>query len=233
MRPIFKGLLISLTLLCPRISADGSSPLRVSFTKIESRASAADTVIGTVHSFDGRMVIAVTSPIIQYMLIDSAKTLIYNKDERTAIQLQQKGRLFLPFFHTFIGFFGGDQAIPVMDFKIRGSRKSGDTLVTTWAPKDKKTGFKGRIETVYWKDRPVQTRSLDNRGRELSRMEFSNDSLVNGRHVPFGIVTFTPNGAGMQREEVTFRDLAIGEPVPDSIKTMTIPAGIPVTVLEW
>jgi hypothetical protein len=210
-----------------------ASPLQVSFTKIESRVSSTDTVKGTIHSFDDRMVISIVYPIIQFMLIDSLTTFIYNKEERAAVQIQRKNRSILPFFHTFIGFFGGEQAIPVMHFKIDQSFKKGDTLITCWMARDKKTGFKGKIETAYWKDRPVSTSSIDKKGRVLSRMEFSSDTMVNGKHVPLRIVTRTIQGSDTLCEDVSFGNLLIGTPVPDSIRKITIPPGIPVKVLEW
>jgi hypothetical protein len=210
-----------------------SSSLQVSFTKIESRISSIDTVTGTIHSFDGRMVIAIVYPITQFMLIDSLTTLIYNKEERAVVQIKRKSRSILPFFHTFIGFFRGAQAIPAMYFKIDQSSQKGDTLITCWVAKDKKNGFKGKIETAYWKDRPVSTSSIDKKGRVLSRMVFSNDTMVTGKHVPFHIVTYTMQGADTLCEDVSFSNLQIGTPVPDSIRKITIPPDIPVKMLEW
>jgi hypothetical protein len=216
------------------VHSEGSNiPLSVDFTKILNRNNIHDTVTGTIYSFDNRMVISITHPINQYMLIDSLTTFIYNIDERSATQLQRKNPTFLPFFQTFAGFFGGDQAKPVTFFKIDNSRKTGDSLITTWVPKDKKTGFNGRIEMVYWNDRPLRTRSIDKKGRVLLRMEFSNDSLVRGRHVPFKILTRTVSGTDTLREEVAFRNLYLGMPPPDSIKTLRIPHDVPVKVLEW
>jgi hypothetical protein len=215
------------------VRAAALSPLQVSFTKIETRVSSIDTVKGTIYSFDGRMVIAIVYPITQFMLIDSLTTLIYNKEERVAVQIQRKSRSILPFFHTFIGFFSGEQAIPVMYFKIDQSFKKGDTLITCWVAKDKKSGFKGKIETAYWKDRPISTSSIDKKGRVLSRMVFSNDTMVSGKHVPLRIVTRTMQGADTLCEDVSFSNLQIGTPVPDSIRKITIPSDIPVKVLEW
>jgi hypothetical protein len=225
---------LCITILVWMVHSEGLFiPLSVDFTKILNRDRGHDTVTGKIHSFENRMVISVTHPINQYMFIDSLSTFIYNIEERSAIQLQRKSRSFLPFFQTYVGFFGDGQAIPVMFFKIDKSRKSGDSLVMTWVPKDKKTGFNGRIETVHWKDRPLSTCSIDKKGRILTRMEFSNDSLLNGRHVPFRMLTYTISGTDTLREEVLFRNLHIGMPPPDSIKIMRIPSDVSVKVLQW
>ena len=216
------------------VNSEGSDiSLRVDFAKILNRNNIHDTVTGTIYSFDNRMVISITHPITQFMLIDSLTTLIYNKEERAVVQIKRKSRSILPFFHTFIGFFRGEQAIPVMYFKIDQSSQKGDTLITCWVAKDKKNGFKGKIETAYWKDRPVSTSSIDKKGRVLSRMVFSNDTMVTGKHVPFRIVTHTMQGADTLCEDVLFSNLQIGTPVPDSIRNIAIPPDVPVKVLEW
>lgn len=230
------ALLITIT-LCVFLSAfpfsKPSSAIQVSFTKIESRVSSIDTVKGTIHSFDNRMVIVAAYPITQFMFIDSLTTLIYNKEERTAVQIRRKSRSILPFFHTFIGFLSGEQGIPVIQCKINQSSKRGDTLITNWVARDKKTGFKGKIETAYWKDRPLSTSFIDKKGRMLSQMVFSNNTMVNGRNVPLRIVTKTLQGADTLHEDVSFSSLLIGMPVPDSIKKIAIPPDIPIKVLEW
>ena len=234
--PIKETLIIAI-ILCVVSSAfpfsKPSSTVQVSFTKIESRVSSIDTVKGIIHSFDGRVVIAAAYPICQVMLIDSLTTLIYNKEERTAVQIRRNVRSVLPFYQTFIGFLCGEPAVPVMQCKIDRSSKRGDTLITSWVARDKKTGFEGKIETAYWKDRPVSASSIDKKGRVLSHMVFSNDTMVNGKHMPLRIVTRTLQGADTFCEDVSFSSLLIGMPVPDSIKNIAIPPDIPVKVLEW
>jgi hypothetical protein len=210
-----------------------NSTLRVDFTKIESRNRNIDTVKGSIYSFENRIVVSISSPITQIMIIDSFTTLIYNPGEHSGVQIRRKAPSFLPFFQTFIGFFKGDQAIPAMYFRIAQSSKKGDTLFTSWVPADKKSGFKGRLETAYWKDRPVRTSSIDNKGRLLSRMLFSRDTLVNNKHVPLQIVTLTVQGSDTLQEKVTFGNLLINDPVPDSIRRFIVPSDVSIKVLEW
>jgi hypothetical protein len=205
----------------------------VDFTKIEMKHSRSDTVHGAIYSFEGRKVVKIGFPIVQYILIDSFSTLIYNPGERAGVQIRRKNITFLPFFQTFIGFFQGDKAFPLMHLRISASTINKDTLRTRWVPEDKSSRFHGFFEMVYCNDVPISVGTYDKKEKLLSQMLFSCDTIIAHHHVPLRIKTVTINNADTMLEDVTFHGVKIRDTVPGDVRDFKMPADVPVRVVEW
>jgi hypothetical protein len=206
--------------------------LTADFVKVERQKEINDTVRGTLYYFSGRMVITIHSPITQYMLIDSMQTLIYNPSEHAGIKINHKAGAFLPFFHTFAGFFKGNQVVPQVNFKVKESVKKGDSLYSQWIPRDYTTAFKGRFETVYCNDRPVRATTYDKKGAVIGLMTFDQDTLINGTDIPLTIATLTPSRSGPVSESVKFRNVLLNKAIPFAIENFKIPSDVQVKELE-
>lgn len=192
-----------------------------------------DTVLGALYYTGGHMVIVVRLPIKQYMVIDSLQTIIYNPSEHTGIRITRKTSAFLPFFNTFIGFFKGEQFVPQVNFKIKTSAKKNDSLFTEWVPDAGKTDFRGKFETVFYRDKPVRATTSDKKGNLLYQMSFGHDTLIDGAHIPLEISTRTPTPSGSIQEDVEFRNVSINKPIPSEVTNFKIPPDVPIKVLEW
>lgn len=202
-------------------------------TKTKSGMSGVESVKGNLYGFENRMVIKVTSPIIQYLIIDSGTTVIYNSGERSAFRLLSTNPAVFPFFATFIGFFKGDQMVPQVNFRIHSSVKRGDSLYTLWVPGGDKNTFRGEFETVYCNDNPVRVTTSDKKGKLLYQMTFGHDSLIDGARVPLRISTLTPVRSDSLLEEVEFSRVSVNKPIPDDITHFKIPPDVPIKVLKW
>jgi hypothetical protein len=227
--------LVTLSALCVSFVVNGENEnvLRVDFSKINAGGRRSDTVVGTFYSINGRMVIKVSSPITQFMLVDSLCTLIYNPLEQTGVQIRRKNRAFLPCFHAFMGFFSRVTAVPGLNFHIKGTQKRNDSLYTQWVPDDRKSSFNGRIETVHYKDTPVRTSTYDGKSRLMYEMLYSHDTLIDGHHIPMHIATVEVWKNNTVREDVFFSKLAVGKTIPSEILHFKIPSEIPIKVIEW
>jgi hypothetical protein len=207
--------------------------LTADFTKIKKSESTGDTVKGSAHWFENRLVIKVTAPIAQYMVIDSLQTIIYNPSENTGIRMIRKTRDFLPFFNTFSGFFKGEQVAPQVNFKIKTSVRKNDSLYTEWVPDGGKTSFRGKFEAVFYNDKPVRATTYDKKGALLYQMSFGHDTLINGTHVPLRIRARTPARSGSILEDVEFSNVSVNKPIPGEIAKFKIPPEASIKVMEW
>ena len=216
----------------PAEGGQAHGTLNVDFTKVKSSKSGYDTINGNLHWFENRMVIKVTAPIVQFMSIDSLQTIIYNPMEQKGIRINRKTAAFLPFFNTFIGFFKGEQVVPQANFTIRASVKKNDSLYTEWGPDGNAASFRGKFETVFYRDKPIRATTYDKKGNLLYRMSFGHDTLIDGAHIPLRISTQTQVPSGSMFEDVEFRNISINQPIPSEITNFKIPAGVPIKVLE-
>jgi hypothetical protein len=179
------------------------------------------------------MVIKVTAPIAQFMIIDSSSTLIYNCGERSAIQFRSNSSAAMPLFQVFFKLYQGNQLLPPSPFKQGTTQKSGDTLHSTWILETKKKTSPVRFESVYYKDEPVMEGLYDAKGMCISLLQFSKDTLINGRHVPLRISSSVPQGSLMLIETVSICHLLTNANVPEEILHFKLPPEIPVKVIEW
>jgi hypothetical protein len=216
---------------CAVYSAD-SKAFALGFTKIAIDKSRHDTVSGTIFSFGTRTLIKVYSPRNQFMQIDSNVTLIYNPDEHLAMRIRQNNPALIPFFQVFRLFLQGDQLPALASCDLGNSVKRGDTLRADWIPNGKKTAFRGKISTVYFKDRPLSVDTYDKKGDCLYTMRFFQDSLIGGHHVPLRIVTKALLGSDSLTEDVSLRIDSLHRPIPEEIIGFKVPPEIPVKDLK-
>ncbi|MBN2189165.1 MAG: hypothetical protein JW699_06910 [Chitinispirillaceae bacterium] len=216
------------------VSGESDEIIQVEFAKIKVEKGRSDSVEGTIYSFESRLLIKIDRPIDQRMVVDSLSTLIYNPSEQACVQIRRKSRAFLPVFSSFFDFLNAaGRIVPEQHFTIKGTVKRGDSLYTHWAPDHKRTSFRGRIETVYYRDKPVSVSTFDGKSRVLSLMLFSRDTLIKGFHLPMEITTCEIQKRDTVREKVSFRNLSMGGALPDSIRCFRIPPEVPCEVIEW
>jgi hypothetical protein len=209
------------------------NPLIADFCKISMTRVPCDTVRGTIFSNGARTLIKVYSPRKQFMQIDSTTTFIYNPGERSAIKMHRSNPALLPFFELFRMCLHGGQFPPLASCTMGKTIKGGDSLCTDWIPDGKKTSMRGRISTLYFKDRLVDISSYDKKGALLYQAQFSRDSLINGLHVPLRIVSKVLQKSDTLIEEVSFQNVRIDIPIPPDSLSIIVPPGVRIEVLKW
>lgn len=218
------------------LSVAGAAPnrsLSVDFIRTKALKNNTETVTGTLYQSGDRIIINVTAPVAQFVVIDSASTLIYNPGERSAIQFHRRNTVVMPLFQTFLGFLQNDQIAPPPGFIMGTSERQGDSLRIRWVPEPRKTSLHGRFETIYCKDKPVRAGMYDKRGNLIYSQRFSRDLLVHGHHVPLLISSQTLQDSDTLNETVLFSNFAAEEVVPDEILRFKIPADVPIKDIEW
>lgn len=205
----------------------------VDFVKIARSGSALDTVKGSIFAAKLQIMVKVHSPRIQFMKIDSNSMLIYNPDERTALQMPRNNPVSLPFFQVLMTFLEGNTFPFQITCKAGAAVKKGDSLFIDWIPDGKKASFPGRFKTVYFQDRPAKIEAFEKKGKLLYRMEFSNDTLILGKNIPLQVITKSFQGRDTVYESVKFKNIAVDKPFPDEILNFKLPAEVPIKVIEW
>jgi hypothetical protein len=232
----FKIFYLAITIIgCsgPTVSGGQVGSIAVDFIKTSGYNTITDTAQGTIYNFDGRLIIKVISPLSQYMIIDSLETIVYYPNERKVLIIRRTVRSFIPLFQTFVGFFRNDNPIPVLNFRISESQRKGDSLITRWTPRDKKVKFSGNLEMIYWRDMPVSTTSYDRKGRIVAQMLYSQDTTINGRHVPLHISSRLIQGKDALIETMSFRSLALDADIPPEVRGFKVPDDINPEVVQW
>jgi len=232
------GIVLPCILICVALAVGETEQtnemLSADFIKTKNTGSAVDTIKGTLFHLNNRIIIKVTKPILQFMVIDSTTTLIYNVNEQAAFEMRSRSPAVLPFFQLFIGLFQNNRITLPPEFRMETSTVKNDTLFTSWVPNPKIRRFQGRFETAYYKDRPVIARINDKKGTILSEIRFSHDTLISGRPVPLRMhSTMIQPGGGTLYENIEFCRLAADKNIPAEISGFKIPSHIPVKVLEW
>lgn len=209
------------------------STLSVEFRREYTGHGREEVTIGSIYlKTEGTVIIRVTSPVNQWMVIDKNKMLIYYPDEKQAFQIKSENPFSLPFLQSFLSVVKKDYGLSELGYTLENYSKRGDTLFSYWSPPQKAERILGniRIGVVDGKLALTEIKKPDN--TLTSRSLYKNHITYKSFHFPLEIETVHYIDRDSVIERVIYNNPEFNTPIPDSIVNFKIPEGIELIEME-
>ncbi|MCX6137465.1 MAG: hypothetical protein NTV54_08235 [Ignavibacteriales bacterium] len=194
-----------------------------------------DVSKGTIfyRQSDAELVVRVTYPISQVMVIVGKTLLLYYPDQKSALEIKSSIPLSLPFVATMVAPYRANYGLTEMGFQLSKTERRGDTLASMWNAPAKGQGVVGNFKLVEFKRRLVLAESFKPDGQIATKALFSNYRKIGNSNIALEVVTTGFKANGIEIEKLNFQDPHFNEPIPDSIMNFHIPPGTPVKHVQW
>lgn len=207
----------------------------VQFTRTITENANKDIVKGNIYfqSQDNKVILKITEPLIQWMVIEGNAMLIYYPVEQKAFRFTSKNPLSLPFFEAFLGVMQDDFGLSTAGFKLARNEIKGDTLLTFWEPPKETTKVLGNTIIGLIKDKLVFVEIQNSRGKKIAKTTYSNHIQFGQSFFPLEIVTKKFHHVIPTTEKVTYTNPQFNIPLPYEILSFKIPADIEIKESQW
>lgn len=208
--------------------------MAVEYTRAITEGRTAEVVKGKLfYQEPKRIVIKVTDPINQWMVLEDNKMLIYYPNEQKAFRFSSKPPFSLPIFQAFVGSIKNDLGLSGAGFKLVRHEVIGDTLLTYWAPPDKIKKIMGNTTVGQIKDVFSFIEVHNAKGEKLAKTTFNNHLKYNDTYFPMEITSISYQEKDSIIEKVTYSNPQFNVPLPQNITNFTLPTNVKIKEVEW
>ncbi len=192
-----------------------------------------DNVEGIMYFIGGEnILIKVTKPINQIILINNFTNTFYYPDEKNAVMIIYSKPVVSRTKMQFDLFGKEDMGFSDIGYKIEKSYKSNDILISIWTPPEKFKKQLGKVELGMKKNKIVLNKTYSPDGKLISIAEFDNFYYINKINIP-GKIKTTIFDKKVKEEEVTYIDPKINIELPAEIKNFKLPENTKIKETEW
>lgn len=230
--------LILLFMLCPfggdLVYGQIARSMSVEFTQITIKGASREAVKGNIYyQAPKRVVLKVTEPVYQWMVLERNTMLIYYPNEQKAFRFSSENPFSLPFFQAFVGVLKDDFGLSEAGFTLARNEMKEDTLLTYWKPPKQAKNILGNTMIGLARDRLVFVEVQDAKGKTLVKTTYRNHFQYGEVFFPLEIASVQYQGSSSIIEEVTYANPQFNVTLPQEIVDFRIPLGIEVKEIEW
>lgn len=203
------------------------------FSRTFERNNNAETIKGEFYySASGRIMVEVSSPLHQIMIIEANITTIYYPESKKAFRLESANPVILPLVPGLMAAIRSDYGLAEIGFKLLNQQMHGDTVICLWShPKERDKIGDFKIAQVN--DRLAYTFHESPDSLNRSKTMFSNYIAVSGIFFPTDIFSEIHSLTGNSKERVTLSELKMDAEIPPHITNFRIPEDVIVEKKKW
>lgn len=203
------------------------------FSRTFERNNNVETIKGEFYySASGRILVEVSSPLHQIMIIEANITTIYYPESKRAFRLESANPVILPLVPGLMAAIQSDYGLADIGFKLSSQQMRGDTLVCLWShPKERDKIGDFKIAQVN--DRLAYTFHESPDSLTRSKTTFSNYIAVGDIFFPTDIFSEIHSPIDNSKERVTLSELEMDVEIPPHISNFRIPEDVTVEKKKW
>lgn len=231
---------VALWLTVPLLLTSGVSPsealqtLQLEFERRCGGEGAGEVVRGNIYyRAPARVVVLVTYPIKQLMILEGLEVTIYYPEEKRAFVIAAETTVLLPFFQAFLGVMDEDYGLTELGYTLHRYATRGDTLLTYWSPPTNVFKPLGEFALVYVAGKIVYAESKREDGTTISRSSYQNHVRYGAFYFPMEIANTRYAGADSTVEGVRYSNPKFDAPLPKEVVEFQIPLGVEVQEARW
>ena len=224
-------------LLCPAPHAIPLKTLSLDYTRELTENNKTDTTAGSLHYNvkAGRVVVEVTEPLKQIMIVKNKVLEIYYPVEQQAFRYIFQGRVPLPFVESIIQSTQAEYGLTAIGYSLDRHEIADDVLYTHWTPPEKAKDTLGTVILGMRDDRLVSTEVKNTKGDTIARSRHQNHSKIGIAFIPMTVTskTYGAKSEVLQHERIVYSSPQMNAEIPSPILNFTIPESVKVKVVEW
>lgn len=237
-----KNLQFSITLLFTLllINVLYAAPLKtlsLDFTRALTENDKTEHIAGILH-YDvkaARVVVEVTQPLKQIMVVKEKTLEIYYPIEKQAFRFISKGRIPLPFVESIIQSTQAEYGLTAVGYSLEKHDIVDKVLYTHWAPPEKAKEKLGTVILGMRDDRLISAEVKNPKGHIIARSHYQDHSRIGINYIPMKITSsaYGPKSEVLQSEHILYSNPQINVDSPNPMLNFTIPESVEVREIKW
>ncbi len=239
---MFKNTLFSITLLFIFLLVDVlyAAPLKtlsLEFTRELTENGKTEHIAGTLH-YDvkaARVVVEVTKPVKQIMVVKDNVLEIYYPVEKQAFRFISEGRVPLPFVESIIQTTQAEYGLTAIGYTLDKHDVVEEVLYTYWAPPEKAKDTLGSVILGMHNDRLISAEIKSPAGYIIGRSRYQNHSKIGINYIPMKVTssTYGTKSEVLQHEQIVYSNPEVNTKTSNPMLNFTIPESVEVKESKW
>ena len=179
--------------LCHVLHASPLKTLSLDFTRELTENDKTEHIAGTLHydASAARVVVEVTAPIKQIMVVKDKELEIYYPVEKQAFRFISEGRIPLPFVESIVQSTQAEHGLTAIGYSLEKHDIVNEVLYSYWSPPKKAKDKLGTIILGMQDDRLISAEVKNPKGHIIARSHYQNHSKVGMNYVPMMVTSST------------------------------------------
>ncbi len=211
--------------------------LSLDFTRELTENGKTDHIAGTLH-YDvkaARVVVEVTEPLNQIMVVKDTVLEIYYPVEKQAFRFISEGRIPLPFVESIIQSTQVEHGLTAVGYALEKHDIVDKVLYTYWTPPKKAKDELGTIILGMQDDKLISAEVKNPKGHIIARSHYQNHSKIGLNYIPMKVTSsaYGEKSEVLRYEEIDYSNPQVNLETPNPILNFTIPESVEVKEIKW
>lgn len=225
------------SLLCTVLHAAPLTILSLNFTRELTENDKTEITTGTLH-YDvkaARVVVEVTEPLKQIMVVQDKVLEIYYPVENQAFRFIAKGRIPLPFVESIIQSTQAEYRLTAIGYSLDRYEIVDDVLYTYWTPPEKAKDKLGTVILGSQAGRLISTEVKTSDDKLNAKSYYWKHAKLGDSHIPMEVTSslYGPKSEVLEHEHVVYSDPQFNTQPPPPIFQFEIPKSVKVKEIKW
>ena len=234
---LFFAILLLIFLLVDVLYAAPLKTLSLDFRRELTEKDKTEHIAGTLH-YDvkaARVVVEVTEPVKQIMVVKDKVLEIYYPVEQQAFRFISEGRVPLPFIQSIIQSTQAEYGLTAIGYTLDKHDVVDQILYTYWKPPEKAKDKLGRVILGMHNDRLISAEIKNPEGHIICRSRYRNHSKIGINYIPMEVTssTYGEKSEVLQQEKIVYSNPQVNIEIPNPILNFTIPESVEVKEVRW
>ena len=210
--------------------------LSLDFTRELTENGKTERIAGTLH-YDvktARVVVEVTKPIKQIMMVKDNVLEIYYPEEKQAFRFISEGRIPLPFVESILQSTQAEYGLTAIGYTLDKHDIIDKVLYTYWKPPDKAKEQLGTIILGMRDDKLISAEVKNPKGHIIGRSLYQNHSKIGINYIPMKVTssTYSAKSEVLQSEKIIYSNPQVNAETTNPILNFTIPESVKIKVVK-
>ncbi|MCY4568014.1 MAG: hypothetical protein OXD49_06840 [Candidatus Poribacteria bacterium] len=233
----FSITLVLTCFLCHVLHASPLKTLSLDFTRELTENDKTEHIAGILH-YDARttrVVVEVTAPLKQIMVVKDKVLEIYYPVEKQAFRFISEGRIPLPFVESIVQSTQAEHGLVAIGYSLQKHDIVDEVLYSYWSPPKKAKDQLGTIILGMQDDRLISAEIKNPKGHIIARSHYQNHSKVGMNYVPMKVTsrTYGAKSEVLQYEHIVYSNPQVNVSTPNHILNFAIPESVEVKEIKW
>ena len=211
--------------------------LSLEFVRELTENGKTEHITGTLH-YDvktARVVVEVTEPIKQIMIVKDKVLEIYYPEQKQAFRFISEGRIPLPFVESIIQSTQAEYGLTAVGYSLDKHDVVDKVLYTYWKPPEKAKDSLGAVILGMHDDRLISAEIKNPAGYVIGRSRYQNHRKIGINYVPMTVTssTYGEKSEVLQHEQIIYNNPQVNAETPNPILNFTIPKSVEVKEIKW
>lgn len=234
---VFFTILLFILLLVDVLYAAPLKTLSLEFTRELTENGKTEHIAGTLH-YDvkaARVVVEVTKPVKQIMVVKDNVLEIYYPVEKQAFRFISEGRVPLPFVESIIQTTQAEYGLTAIGYTLDKHDVVEEVLYTYWKPPEKAKDTLGSVILGMHNDRLISAEIKNPEGYIIGRSRYQNHNKIGINYIPMAVTssTYDAKSEVIQHEQIVYSNPAVNTKTPNPMLNFTIPESVEVKESKW